>query len=261
MKRGSWIAATGLTGFVVLAGSSFLAVMAADLRGSGREATEPRTVAEFTQVEVAGSVDIVVQVGGAPSVVVVGDDNLLANVRTDVEKGVLVVSAKESYSSRLGLRVKITTPRLDSVAVVGSGDAVLEGIKSPAFKVAVNGSGDVAARGTADDVEIAVHGSGDVTFAELAAKKIAVTVQGSGDVRLRGTADDLAVEIHGSGDVNCADLKTKQAKANLYGSGDAQVFVSDGLEANLFGSGDVTYGGDPPRVKSSIHGSGEVLKR
>lgn len=261
MKPRRAIAMAGAIVLVALAGTALPLFASAEFVGSGRRGSETRTLGEFTQVRVAGSVDLEARVGAPQSVVVEGDDNLLANVSTEIDKGVLVVAAKESYSTRLGLRVKIVAPRLEGVAIAGSGDAVIEGVKTPSFRIHVAGSGDAVVRGATDDLDVTVHGSGDVTFSELAAKKVAVTVMGSGDVRLRGTTDDLTVDIHGSGDVNCADLRAKQVQVTIAGSGDAQVYAAESLEANVFGSGDLTYDGEPPRVKRSVTGSGEILKR
>ncbi len=229
--------------------------------GSGKKATETRTVGSFSRLQIDGSIDADVRVGSAQSVVVEGDDNLLALVRTEVHGDQLQISNSESYNTRLGLRVRITVPHLEAIEVHGSGDVRAEGIKSETLKVALAGSGDVSVKGTADTVDVAVRGSGDVSVEDLAARNVEVSVRGSGDVRLRGTTNDLKVSVQGSGDVNCADLKGRAATVVIQGSGDVEVFASESVDATTSGSGNVTYGGNPPQVRHKSSGSGDLIKR
>ncbi len=229
--------------------------------GSGKKASDTRTVGPFSRLQIDGSVDADVRVGPAQSVVVEGDDNLLALVRTETHGDQLQISNTESYNTRMGLRVRITVPRLDAIEVHGSGDVRAEGVHSDSLKVALAGSGDVTVKGTADAVDVSVRGSGDVTVEDLASRTVEVSVKGSGDVRLRGTTGELKVGVQGSGDVNCADLKGRTATVLIQGSGDVEVFATESLDATTSGSGNVTYGGNPPQVKHKSAGSGDLIKR
>ena len=261
-RRFALFAVAVSTATLLAAGCSFGAFAGlTGLRGSGRKGTESRTVGSFTKIELKGSVDAEVKVGGAGPLVVEGDDNLLSNVSTEVRGDTLVVSTKESYTSRAGLKVRVPTARLEALAIEGSADAVVEGLKGERFKASIAGSGDITIHGGADVFEVAIAGSGDVNAADVTARKVAVRIDGSGDVRLVGSADEVSFQTNGSGDINAGDFKVKKARVELNGSGDATINASEAVEAELNGSGDVFLFGQPPQVKTSGHGSGDIVRK
>lgn len=238
-----------------------IAGMFNQVSGSGKASTATRSVPEFTRLSIESSVDAVVKIGTPQSVVVEGDDNLLANVRTEVRNGTLVIDTDKSFSTKIGLKVQITVAKLEGLAIDGSGDVSVDGLGGNAFEVGIDGSGDVGVRGTVGDLKLRINGSGDVSIGDLAAKTATVSVSGSGDVRLRGAVDTLTVRINGSGDVNCADLKAKRAEVDTNGSGDTQIFASEAVHAEINGSGDVFCAGNPPSVQAHAPGSGEFVRR
>ena len=86
---------------VLLMAISACSVISVDLnavKGSGTLASEVRQVAEFTEVELAGSADVEVTVGGEQKVVVEADDNILPLVETNVVNGRLVIRIKPNNS-------------------------------------------------------------------------------------------------------------------------------------------------------------------
>jgi hypothetical protein len=54
------------------------------VEGSGVEASEQRDVEAFREIELDGSADVTVTIGGPPSVTVTTDDNLLERVTAEV---------------------------------------------------------------------------------------------------------------------------------------------------------------------------------
>ena len=193
------------------------------ITGSGVAVTEERTVADFTRIEVGGSPDIVVEVGGEKRVEVTADDNLVGFIRTRVENGTLEVGMDSgSYSFRKGPDLLVVVPSLEQIGLSGSSDAKVTGVSGDHFKATVSGSADLTVAGTTDRLEASVSGSGTLNLFELEAQHVNVRVSGSGD---------------------------------------ANVAVHQSLEAKVTGSGDVRYRGDPPRTSTSVSGSGTVSRR
>ncbi|HVS18184.1 MAG TPA: head GIN domain-containing protein [Planctomycetota bacterium] len=189
--------------------------------GSGVAATESRSVPDFSAVEVRGSADVVARVGGGTSLELVGDDNLLQYVTTEVEDGKLVISMQPgSYDFDVDLVVTLSTPRLESLAVMGSSDSEISGLSG----------GDLA-----------------------------LSIAGSGEVRARGSVDSLRVSIRGSGDMLLEELEASAASVSIAGSGDVRLFARESLDVGISGSGDVRYLGKP-KVSRSIAGSGNVSR-
>jgi hypothetical protein len=189
------------------------------IHGSGNSKTESRAVASFSRIDLAGSPEVEVAVGPDASVAVTTDDNILPIIETTVEGETLKIDSKHSYSTRLGVKVVVTVPALNGVAVFGSGNMHVAGLKAGDMDAKVTGSGDVVLKGVVDRLKASITGSGDLRAVDLAAKNVQVSVTGSGDVAVRATEQ---------------------------------------LDAKVTGSGNVRYSGNPPQVRHRVTGSGAI---
>ena len=119
------------------------------VEGSGVPATESRDVAPFAAVDLAGSNNVTIHVGGEQSVVVSADDNLLDHVTTTVEGGKLVIGTTPgSMATKAPMSVDVTVPTLRALTLSGSGTVVADGIDAKRLTVALPGSGILRANGT-----------------------------------------------------------------------------------------------------------------
>jgi hypothetical protein len=230
-----------------LALSAPAAAVAAATTGSGKTATESRTVGEFQAITSAASIDVRVKQGPQAPLQLQGDDNLLALLETVVENtangATLVVRWKSGTSiyNRSRMQLSVVVPRLSAFTLTGSGDAAIEAFNTPSLKLTVSGSGDIKVPGlTTDELQVSVAGSGDVGGAGKATR-VKVTVAGSGDVRL-------------------GDMKADDVSVSVAGSGDVAVHADKSLDVKVAGSGDVVYSGAAV-VKKSVAGSGSVNKK
>ncbi|MDH5265248.1 MAG: DUF2807 domain-containing protein [Betaproteobacteria bacterium] len=209
---------------------------------SGKVASESRPVGDFTGIALSlpGKVEVVQ--GSPASVTVEADDNLLPEIETVVEASRLRIRFHRNLSvmGRSTLRVKVTAPNIESLAVAGSGDISAGKIAGAALSISVGGSGDVS-------------------VADVQVEALRVAIAGSGDVKAAGRATDLAAKIAGSGDLGAGRLEAKRATVSVAGSGDATLWARESLEVSVAGSGDVRYHGDPV-VKKSVAGSGTVKR-
>jgi hypothetical protein len=189
------------------------------IQGSGVWKTESRAVGSFSKIDLSGSPDVEVTVGSAVSVSVTADDNILPLIETKVSGTTLEIGSEGSYDPKIGVKVKITAPTLEGVGISGSGNIHVTGLKA----------------------------------AEMEAR-----ITGSGNVILSGSTDRLNVKITGSGDLRADDLTAKHVHVSVTGSGNAVIRSSEELDATVTGSGDVRYSGNPPQVRRSVIGSGEI---
>jgi hypothetical protein len=190
--------------------------------GSGKDASEARQVdGEFTAVQLDGSADVNILLTNVQSVNVESDDNIVPLVETKVVGSTLIVNTKPG--------VNFTTTR---------GIIVTVGIKSLE--------------------RVSLNGSGNMRVAKMSGPELSIHLNGSGDVFAEGTVDDVTINLMGSGNVTCDELKAHTAEVNLLGSGNISLFADQSLNANLPGSGNIRYKGDPPQVTKNIMGSGHI---
>jgi hypothetical protein len=176
-----------------------LALAGCDFDGDdGPRTTQTRDVAAFTNIESSGSIDVRLRVGEPQRVEVRAGENVIDDVRTEVQDGTLQVEQDGEADDEVV--VEASVPELTAVEVSGSGDLDADGIDADAFELRSDGSADIALAGTAGRLTVELEGSGDADLADLAAREARVLVDGSGDAELRAE-ERLDVDLDGSGDV------------------------------------------------------------
>jgi hypothetical protein len=211
---------------------------------SAADTVSNRPVSGFTAIGLSAPVKLELVQGDTESLVLEGDEALIADIETVVEDKTLKIRHKSKFNFTWGsgkVHGRVVARNIEALKIAGAGDITAAALKSSALKLAISGSGDIKIGAvTATNLDVAVSGSGDVT--------------------LGGTADELSGHIAGSGDLRLALLQAKDAKISIAGSGDATLWATQSLAVSVAGSGDVRYYGDPSIKKTSIVGSGS-LKR
>jgi Putative auto-transporter adhesin, head GIN domain len=214
LRRG---AATGLIGIFLLVASCSVET------GSGNSGTESRPVSGFSNVELAGSGELVIEQTGTESLTIEADDNLLPLLTSEVSGDTLLLGVKPNTTLRPRQPI---TYRLTVQQLTG----------------------------------LEISGSGNVTASKLETTRLRVEISGSGRVTPTGSATDQELEISGSGEYQAEDLVSKTLRAQISGSGNAVVSVAESIDVEISGSGSLTYEGDP-RISQEISGSGKLIKR
>jgi hypothetical protein len=189
--------------------------------GSGVLASEPRNVANFTQIELGGTSRVIVRVGAPKEVVVHGDDNLLRLITTKVTGDTLVIAESGSFNSHRGVEVDVAIPSLAGLTLSGTGDLTATGVRADRFKV---------------------------------------NLAGAGRLEVTGSAKHLDASLTGVGDARLAHLLTSDTHVVVSGTGSATVFARKSLNASVSGTGQVVYLGNPQHTKTSITGTGVVRR-
>ncbi len=189
--------------------------------GSGIAATQPRALAPFSSVELAGSNVVTISIGGTQSVVVHADSNLIKQVTTRVEGGRLIVANRGSFTTKVPMRVGVTMPALAALTLSGSGIITVDSVDADALTLMLSGSGVLRASGTVGRLDVSLAGSGDAQLDGLAARDVHAVVTGSGRILVHPTSS---------------------------------------LDASVPGTGAIVYTGDPPHVTTSITGVGAVIR-
>ena len=211
----------------------------------GPRATSQRDfqVGQFQAVSLQGSHDVIVTVGGAPSVRAEGDAEAIERLDIRVENGTLKIGSRSdrrwfSFRSHRGVTIHVTAPSLNGASIQGSGDMRVDRVQAEAF-------------------EAEIAGSGDMQIAALQARRASFAVAGSGDIRAAGTAEESDVSIAGSGNVALERLQTRRTSVSVAGSGDVSVRATEAVEGSVMGSGNVIVHGSA-RCSISKMGSGDV---
>jgi hypothetical protein len=211
---------------------------------SGQSGRRDFQVGAFDRVELAGSQNVVVKVGGAPSAYAEGDTGLLERLEVKVENGVLRIGQQKGkwsfgWSKDHGpITVYVTAPSLKGAEVAGSGDMRIDAVQGDAFAAAIAGSGEMEVQ-------------------SLRAKSTSFSIAGSGGVRASGTAETADFSIAGSGDVRAGALEVRRAKVSIAGSGNVEAKAMETADISIMGSGDAVIAGTA-KCNVSKMGSGQA---
>lgn len=221
------------------------ACSAAAQHGSGDSRPGERAfeVGSFESVSLEGSPDVIVAVGGAPSVRAEGPRDALERLDIRVEGGRLTIGTKRdgwlSHGSDMGhVVVHVSAPALHGASIAGSGDMRID-------------------RAEASDFSAQIGGSGDMDIGALRARQASFSVAGSGNISAAGAAEETRVSIAGSGDVTLDRLDSHRARVTIMGSGNVALRASESVSGSVMGSGDVVVSG-AAHCSVSKMGSGDV---
>ena len=200
-------------------------------------------VGAFESVSLDGGHDVVVTVGGAPSVRAEGDSEAIERLDIRVENGRLRIGQRREgwFSGRRhrgGVTIHVTAPSLNGAAIAGAGDLRIDRVQAQAF-------------------EAEIAGSGDIEIGTLQARRASFSIAGAGGIRASGTADETRVDIAGSGSVGLEQLRARRASVSIAGSGDVRLNATEEVDGSILGSGDVSVTGGA-RCDISKMGSGNV---
>jgi len=199
---------------------------AASLFAVQAQATEQtRTVAPFSTVSNSGPVSVHIEVGKAQTVSVSGNDELVADLQTEVVGNELRLHMKRDTttfnSHHDSLRVTITMPQLTAFSMAGAGEIVV------------------------------THMSGD---------SLDVSFAGAGTFKADGSVKNLKLNVGGVGSIDTRELHADNANVNVGGVGSVKVWAGTRLDASVGGVGSLTYYGDPKTVNTNGGGLGSISK-
>ena len=116
------------------------------VRGSGKLATESRTISGFTRIVVNGSGDAQITLGDSESLSIEAEDNILPLITSDVVNGTLTLGFKNntSVSTTRPIRFTITVKSLNSIELNGSGNSTVGNVNTDAMAMVLRGSGNIS---------------------------------------------------------------------------------------------------------------------
>jgi hypothetical protein len=167
--------------------------------GSGVVATEARPVASFTAVSVDHPARVVVVWGGAESLEVSADDNILPLVTSEVREGRLFLSlaANPGISTSREIVHRVTVRELEEVEASGAARLELRGVAAESFSLRLSGASSVSGDGRCERLELRLSGSSRAEIPGLRSRLALAVVSGASHALLR-VEDELVVTASGA---------------------------------------------------------------
>lgn len=192
--------------------------------GNGQLIVQERNVRSFTNIEVAGDIDIKVIEGHDFQVKARSHSNIIPFLKTELKGETLEVSYKTgTHVINARSEVMVTMPVLDGLHLYG-------------------------------DATIISSGDFEGNLLEL-------TGIGNGSILLEsGSYSQLEINNTGQCQIKAFNLEVDRADIVTNGNGNTEVRVNELLKATINGNGNIYYKGDPQLI-TNINGNGEVIKK
>ena len=194
----------------------------------------------FDRIDLTGTPDVIVAVGGQPSVRAEGDAADLDRLQIEVVDGTLRIGTRPGSwtGSQHPVVVHVAVPGLRGATITGTGDINIDHVEGPAFAASVSGTGDL-----------------DVS--RLRVTEASFSVTGAGGIRASGGASRTNASLNGVGDLSLSGFETTDATVSLVGTGDIALRATGTAQVQLSGTGGVTISGGA-RCTIARTGLGEV---
>jgi len=189
-------------------------------KGSGNIVSENREVVTFTRVDSSSSINVIISQGNIQDVQVASDDNIINEVKTIVENGILKIGLGAGNYIDVTITVSITIPNLEGIENIGSGNITISNFEAVA--------------------------------------NLDINNTGSGTIVLSGSSTALTINNSGSGAYRGFDFSVENGMVINTGSGDCEISATESLTGSNSGSGSVFYKGSAT-IDITNTGSGQVV--
>ena len=212
--------------------------------GSGVAETVTFEVGSFDRIQADSVFDVDVDVtveGGAHSVELTVDDNLVDEILVEVEDGQLILTLDGgNLSFDVGPTVTITMPELTGVSVDGAADITVDGLDTERFDLEVDDAASATVDGRADDINLTLAGAARAEISG-AVDSVEIASSGASSADLTGlNIDILRLAASGSASVSFGNVDT--AVGEVSGSASATFENLDSSQIETSGVASVVNG-------------------
>jgi Putative auto-transporter adhesin, head GIN domain len=208
---------------------------------------EPRSVKDFTGIEVSGAISVYLSQGTEDALAIsASSQEIVKKIKTEVRNGILHIYFDEKGFNWNGwgntkMKAYITFKQLNHIESSGACNVKVIGI----FK--------------ADNLVVSLSGASDFT-GDLAIEKLDLNVSGATKSTLSGKVNQLMLGVSGASSVRAYDLVSNMATIGASGASSVHVSVDSLLSATASGSSSITYKGAAELKKMIKTGVSSIKK-
>lgn len=195
---------------------------------------EFRPLSACNRIQVKGIGELVLTQGDKEELFIDANPDLLPQIKTDVNNGILRIRYEFEWMDYLGLRFigagpiryLITMKEINEVILAGAGNVECRAIKTT-------------------NLTLGLSGAGSMNISGVSCTDLKAALSGAGSLKVAGQAGKQEVQMSGAGSYYAGDLQCKEAHVQMSGAGSARVWVTDRMDAAMTGLGSIDYYGKP----------------
>lgn len=208
----------------------------------GPSVEEERNVGNFKELRVSSGIDIKLNQGNQPKVVIIADEDVIDDVNSELIGNELRLSVDGNWFRRGRVEARITCVDLESLDVSAGSDVESEGLLQ------------------FEDLKIEASSGSDIKL-ELEAREVELQASSGSDASLKGSARRLHAKASSGSDINAYEFEVENAVLELSSGSDVKIWVTGSLEVDASSGSDVYYKGDPQLMNINTSSGSDVNKR
>ena len=191
-------------------------------KAPARQKTETRTITGFKKIEAGGAINLGISAQNEYGVEIQADDNLLADIKTEVSGETLKIYSEDKISPKTKIIIKISMPAIEGLDVSGAS-------------------------------------SGNIS--NVVADSLDLQASGASKIKIDGQVKNLRADANGASSIDAENLRTENAKVEASGASKAMIVAINDLNVSASGASKITYTGEPKNIKQNSSGASSVTKR
>ena len=207
--------------------------------GSGKPASEIRSVLEFDEIEIDGQAKVFIEQGNKAKLEIEIDSNLLQFVNTKVSGMKLKIYDEKCFEDVSKYEIHIRVANLSSLYVGGSINVKTDGV----FKT--------------ENLYIKTKDAASVQF-NVETEDLEVVTKDASVLNLYGKAIDFELDVDDNGLLDAFGLISKNADADVNDAAVCKINVSGKFKGDVRDNGKIFYKGNPKKVKTNASDSGSI---
>lgn len=210
------------------------------VKGNKNVTSQTRNISsDFDAISVSRGLDVYLTIGFSTSLEIEADENLHEIITTEVEDGVLKISADKNIRSAKSKKIYVTAKSINEIKATSAAEIRSENTIE------------------ADELRLVATSAAELRLS-VEANNISCSSTSAAEVRLEGRAENLTVKSTSAAEVNAKGLKTKRCDVSATSAANAYVNVADELDARATSAASIRYTGNPKKVKKKSTSAGSI---
>lgn len=211
------------------------------VNGSGNQVTENRSVEPFTEIELGGSMKLVLKQDSSQSLRIVADDNIQDRIETRVRGNKLRIEMDGNFCETGPITIYASARTFEGIEASGAVEVLSDGLlSSEQFFLGLSGSSKVKLNLNTGDMR--------------------TDASGATEVALSGQARSHEIKMSGSGEVEALDFVVGNYRIRTSGASEMKINALNELDVESSGASEVSYRGNPKNVTNNNSGASSLNK-
>lgn len=208
--------------------------------GNGKVVTDTRAVTEnFTKIVVGQAIDVEIEQGDANSIEVEADANLIKDIHTTIENGVLKISSDVNFQNAEKLLVKVKMKQITDIETTSASSLKsINLLKGKSLRIAASSSSDVEIEAEYESMHLEATSTGEIT--------------------IKGKTLKLETSTSSASEIDASDLLANEVFAQATSASETTVHAIVKLDAKSSSASKITSVKTPKEMRKDETSSGEV---